>query len=258
MTNETTLAFDIETVPDVAGGRRLLGLEILDDRAVADAMMQKRVQERGNEFQPHYLQRVVAISCVLRSSDGFRVWSLGKPESDERDLIARFFEGIERYKPTLVSWNGSGFDLPVLHYRALFHGINASAYWDTGQGDREFKYNNYLKRYEFRHTDLMDVLAGYNGRASAPLDEIAQMLGLPGKMGMHGSEVWPAFLEGRIADIRNYCETDALNTYLIYLHFQRMRGLLDGKELEDEEAIVHRALDAAPHLKAFADAWVAR
>lgn len=256
---ETILAFDIETVPDVVAGRKLLGLDGLDDENVAQAMMHKRLQERGNEFLPHHLQRVVAISCALRSPEGFRLWSLGKPDSDEGDLVVRFFEGIERYQPTLISWNGSGFDLPVLHYRALLLGVSAPAYWDTGRKDRESKFNNYISRFHERHTDVMDLLAGYQNRAFAPLNEIAVLLGLPGKMGMDGSQVWPAFLAGDINDIRNYCETDVLNTYLIYLRFQRMRGLLDEKSLADEQALVRKTLTESGlvHQQAFLDGWPA-
>jgi predicted PolB exonuclease-like 3'-5' exonuclease len=255
----TTLAFDIETIPDVEGGRRLHGLDGLSDADVAAAMQHKRLQERGTDFLPHHLQRVAAIACVLRSPDGLKVWSLGKPDSDERELIARFFEGIERYKPTLVSWNGSGFDLPVLHYRALVHGVSAPAYWDTGGHDRDAKWNNYLNRYHERHTDVMDVLSAYQGRAFAPLDEVAVLLDLPGKMGMDGSKVWDAYLDGRVQEIRNYCETDALNTYLIYLRYQQMRGEIGVKAMADEQALVRKTLKASgqAHLQAFLDAWPA-
>ena len=112
------------------------------------------------------------------------MWSLGDAEASEAELVRRFFDGIEKFTPTLVSWNGGQFDLPVLHYRALLHGIAAPRYWDTGDVDREFRWNNYLSRFHERHTDLMDVLAGYQVRATASLDDIALLLGLPGKMGM--------------------------------------------------------------------------
>ena len=123
------LVFDIETVPDIAGGRRLYGLDGLDDAAAAEAMFKLRRQETGgSDFIRHSLQRVVCISAVLRSRDGVKVWSLGDESSSESDLISRFYQGLERFNPTLVSWNGSGFDLPVLHYRALLHGISAPTY----------------------------------------------------------------------------------------------------------------------------------
>ncbi len=252
------LAFDIETVPDVDTGRRLHGLEGLSDKDVAQVMFAKRREQTGeSEFLRHHLHRVVAISAVLRTDDNLRVWSLGEPDSGEAELIRRFYDGIERYTPTLVSWNGGGFDLPVLHYRALLHGVSAPRYWDTGENDREFKWNNYLSRFHARHTDLMDVLAAYQPRAAAPLDEIAQMLNLPGKLGRHGSEVWDQFQAGKIGEIRDYCETDALNTYLIYLRFELMRGNLDEPGWKRESDRVRTTLDAAnkPHFKAFLDAW---
>ncbi len=252
------LAFDIETIPDVETGRQLHGLDGLSDKDVAQVMFAKRREQTGeSDFLRHHLHRVAAISAVLRTGDSLRVWSLGEPDSSEAELIQRFFDGIEKYTPVLVSWNGSGFDLPVLHYRSLKHGIAAPRYWDTGDNDRDFKWNNYLSRFHARHTDLMDVLSAYQPRATAPLDEIAQLLGFPGKLGRHGSEVWSQFQAGKIGEIRDYCETDALNTYLIYLRFELIRGNLDESGWKRETDLVRKTLRDAgkPHLHAFLDAW---
>src|SRR6187402_2714643 len=142
-----TLVFDIETVPDVEFGRRLYGLEGLSDEEVVKAMQARARQESGSDFLKHEQQRIVAISCAFRSREGFRVWSLGDESSGERELVLRFFDGIEKYTPDLVSWNGGGFDLPVLHYRALKHGIMAPRYWEMGEDDQSFKWNNYLNRF---------------------------------------------------------------------------------------------------------------
>jgi predicted PolB exonuclease-like 3'-5' exonuclease len=254
---EPILAFDIETVPDTASGRRLYALDGLNDEDVARAMHHRRAQQTGRDFLPLHQHRVVAISVALRREQDFRLWTLGEADDDEGQLIARFFEGIERYRPMLVSWNGGGFDLPVLHYRALLHGVSAPRYWDTGRGEREARWNNYLNRFHERHTDLMDVLSGYQLRGVAPLDEIAVMLGLPGKQGMDGSQVWENFLAGRIQVIRDYCETDVANTYLIYLRFQLMRGLLDEGGLAAEETLVqdHLAGRGEAHLQQFMQGW---
>ena len=104
-----TLAFDIETVPDVELGRRLYDVADFDDATVARVMQFKNKQVRQNDVLPPHQQRVVAISALMRSREGVRVFSLGDEQSSERELVQRFFDGLERYSPTLVSWNGSGF-----------------------------------------------------------------------------------------------------------------------------------------------------
>ena len=250
-------SFDIETVPDVDFGRRLLDLGDISDEDVATAMTFKHLQKSGSEFLPLHQHRVVAISVALRTGDSFKVWSLGNEDAGEAELVRRFFDGIERYTPDLVSWNGSGFDLPVLHYRALRHGIQAPRYWETGDSDREFKWNNYLGRFHWRHVDLMDVLAGYQIRGRASLDETAVLLGFPGKLGMSGAKVWDKFMEGGISEIRDYCETDVLNTWLVFLRFEFMRGNLDAAGLEREYRLVRDTLTTMdqPHLNEFLAAW---
>ena len=253
-----TLVFDIETVPDIAGLRSLHGLdERVSDWEVAEMAFQQRRQATGSDFLQHHLQRVVAISCVLREGDNFKVWSLGEPDEDEGSLIQRFFDGIDKYTPQLVSWNGGGFDLPVLHYRGLIHGVQCARYWEMGEDDREFKWNNYISRYHMRHLDLMDLLAMYTGRANAPLDDMAKLIGFPGKLGMGGSRVWEAYQRGQLAQIRNYCETDVANTYLVYARFQMMRGVLSPDAYRQECELVRGELAGLnlPHWQEFLAAW---
>jgi len=251
------LVFDIETVPDVDLGRRLLDLEEADDAVVAEAMLARRREETGNDFLPLEQHRIVAIAAVLRSGEQFHVWSLGSLESPEDELVSRFFGGIEKTQPTLVSWNGGGFDLPVLHYRALKHGVVSRRYWETGDSDPGFRYNNYLGRYHWRHLDLMDVIALYQPRGRASLEHVAALLGLPGKLGMSGDKVWGAYQAGRLAEIRAYCETDVLNTYLVFLRFELIRGKLAADAYEAEQARVWEWLEERnePHWQQFMDAW---
>jgi predicted PolB exonuclease-like 3'-5' exonuclease len=250
-----TLVFDIETVPDTELGRRLYELGDLDDESVGKAMRFKQLQARDTDFLPHIQHRVIVISALLRSPEGLRIFSLG-PDIGEREIVQRFYEGIERYSPELVSWNGCGFDLPVLHYRALKHGISAARYWEIGDTDRDFRYNNYLSRYHWRHIDLMDVLSGF-GSGRAKLQDMAMLLELPGKLGMTGDEVWRAFLAGQLEEIRKYCETDVLNTYLVYLRFQLMRGLFDSAQYANELELLRQKLAASKehHHRLFLDAW---
>ena len=252
------LAFDIETVPDVSGLRKLYGhVPEVTDAEVAHIAFERKREATGNDFLPLHLHRVVAISCALRDRDSFRVWSLGEPGESEAQLVQRFFDGIEKYTPQLVSLYGSGFDLPVLNYRALIHGVHAARFWDLGDEDRDFRWNNYIGRYHSRHLDLMDVLAMYQSRGNAPLDQVAQLLGLPGKLGMEGAKVWDAFQRGQIGAIRNYCETDVANTYLLYQRFQLVRGLTDPVMYRRECDLVRATLlkSGEDHWREFLAGW---
>ena len=253
------LVFDIETIPDTKSGKKIFNIEDLSDKNIAEIMFSHRYQKSDGrtEFLQHYLQRIVAISVLLKTDEKLSVWSLGDKNSSESELLKRFFEGIERYTPVIVSWNGSGFDLPVIHYRSLIHGIISQRYWENGDEDQSFRWNNYLSRFHSRHTDLMDVLSGYIPTARAPLNEIATILGFPGKMGMSGEKVWDYFLTGDIESIRNYCETDVLNTYLVYLRYQLIRGKLTNNLYVEECQKFSDMLkkERKTHFKEFLEVW---
>ena len=252
------LVFDIESVPDYESGRKIHKLSYdLSDKDVVKAMQHLQFQKTGSEFMPLHLQKIVAISVVFEKHDQLKVWSLGNSDSNEKEIIQRFFEGIEQHTPILVSWNGGGFDLPVLNYRSLMHGVQAPRYWETGDDDSSFRYNNYISRFHWRHTDLMDVLANYQPRAGAKLDQVATMLGFPGKFGMDGSLVWEKFQQGAIEEIRNYCETDVLNTYLVYLQFEMIRGRCSRGLLVQKIERVKDLLreSGESHLEEFLDVW---
>jgi predicted PolB exonuclease-like 3'-5' exonuclease len=251
------LTFDIETIPDCAGIRRLHDLpEDLPDYDVAEIAAQKRRVQTGNDFLPPYLHRIVVISCVLRNDEGLRIFSIGEPEAVEEAAIRRFFEGIDKYVPQIVSWNGRGFDLPVLVNRGLQHGIGAACFWETGGDNKDFRYSNYINRFHDRHVDLMDVLALYGGRGS-PLDDVARLAGFPGKLGIRANAVWESYRQGELAAIRNYCEADCVNTYLLFLRFQLMRCAYDAARYAEECSLLRATLERRPepHWREFLSLW---
>jgi len=259
------LAFDIETIPDVAGLRLLRGADpALSDADVYAAEIADRAARNKSDFMPLYLQRVLVVSCVFRGNRGLQVRSFVDLERDGRSeeaaVIQQFFDRVDDHRPQLVSWNGGGFDLPVLQQRGLRHGVVAGRYWDMGQdqdGDRDHRYNNYISRYHLRHVDLMDLMAMYQSRANAPLDAMAKLCGFPGKLGMDGSQVYGAYLDGRRDEIRRYCETDAMNTYLLWCRFEKMRGRLDQASYLREIALARAAVAAIdePHWAEYLAAW---
>lgn len=260
MLDNHILVFDIESVADTDSYRRLNHLDAaLSDADVYQIMAHERLATSGNTFQRHYLQRIVALSLLLDTPKGLKLWSLGRGEETEKDIVQRFFQGIDKLTPTLVSWNGSGFDLPVLHYRALFHGITARQYFDVGDENRDFRYNNYLGRFHWRHIDVMDVLADYQARAVASLNDIARLCGMPGKLAVDGGKVQDMWFAGEREAICDYCETDVLNTYGVYLRFELLRGNLNSSEYASKYEALQEFVGSkdAPHLQAFFDQWLA-
>ncbi len=253
--------FDIETIPDSVSVCRLKGVDAAALSEVEQVELAKlhRRGAVGNDFMRHHLHRVVAISACVYINGKHKVASLAAVDDDEKTIIERFFKLIDHCKPVLVSWNGNGFDLPVLHYRSLFYGICAPTYWDVGHFDSNNKWSNYLARFQWRHIDLMDVVAGYQARTVAPLDEVAKLCGFPGKLATDGSAVLDLYQADKVEAIRDYCETDVLNTYLLYLRFELMRGLLLGHQYEERMAALKKYLQQQnkTHFNEFLSAWEA-
>ena len=248
------LTFNLETIPDLAGLRILHGVNAgVSDAEVAEMAFQVRRQQTGGEVMQPHLQRIVAIACVLRLGNHFKVWSLGDLNESEGGLIQRFFDGIEKYTPQLVSRNGGSVEFPVLHYRGLIHGVICPRYWEQGERDRNFQQNNYLNPDHTRHLDLMNLLAKHT--THVPFDALAQLMGLPAKMGM--DSVWAAHQNGQLAEIRHAGEIKVLNTYLVFTRFQMMRGVLSREAYQQECDLVRAELQKLnqPHLNEYLAAW---
>jgi predicted PolB exonuclease-like 3'-5' exonuclease len=246
------LVFDIETVPDVALARRWLGLDpSLDPEQVVDRLA--AAHPHLSVPKPLFHQ-IVAVALALVGDDGTIRWigPLGEPEEGEATLVQRFFAAVARHHPRLVGWNSGGFDLPCLVYRAIHHGIRAPDFYAR----RGYRY-----RYdEDWHLDLMDLLAGYGATPRVALDEMAALVGVPGKVGMTGADVWPLFLQGERDRIRAYCTADVLTTTLIFGAYAYHRGWWDAAHRERLVASARAFLEAHrddPIWTAYRAAWEA-
>jgi len=225
--------FDIETVPDADATRRLLGKHDMDDFEARDALSAYFLEKTGgkNDFPRQPFHQVVAISYVhlTRESgeDGTelvikRIATGGQVESSEAELLRGFFKIIETRAPQLVSFNGRGFDVPVLKYRAMLHGITCPRWFSEGD-----KWNNYDTRYSPQyHVDLLEVLSDFGASARCSMHEVASAFAVPGKLETAGDDVRGMFEGGEIDAIRHYCETDVCTTLLIYLRWALFRGEL--------------------------------
>ncbi|MDS4068769.1 MAG: ribonuclease H-like domain-containing protein [Candidatus Competibacter sp.] len=237
----------------------VVDLETRPDRAVLP-------EDRDPESFPKPIQHeIVTLGFLLAriehdgQAERYAVRRLGAASivsRGERELLAGFWNMVDRQKPRLVTWNGRGFDVAVLKQRSLVHGLTAFNWHRT---DPRFGYDY---RYETNwHCDLMDALCDFGASPRLGLDEAARALGLPGKWNGHGGNVADQAAAGDFAAIDRYCESDVLNTYLLYLrwaffstratargHNASIRNLLDYLEAGREQN---------PHWGEFADRWQA-
>ncbi len=266
MLHQSLFVFDIETVPDTDAVPGLVGIDVEDVQERRHALSQYHLDATGgkNDFPRQPFHRVVAISYLTAEIDrdgGKENYTLkelrsGRLGADEAELVHGFYQWIDKTRPRLVSYNGRGFDLPVLRHRAMKHGIEAKTFHDTSN-----KWENYTTRFaQDWHCDLQEALTDFGAASRAlKLNEVCAVLGLPGKFGVDGADVAPMFDAGRVSEIRDYCETDVLNTYLVYLRYQLTRGLITREShddaINDVISMIETEKTERSHLGDFMDAW---
>ena len=261
---QTILVFDIETIPDTEACQSLTGLQTSDIAQQREALTQYHLEITNgkNSFLRQPFHKIVAISFLHASltRDGRyenytleEVRSGGDIHSTEKDLVKGFLKLIEKIKPRLISFNGRTFDLPVIKYRAMVHGISSEYLHRSGD-----KWNNYMQRYSLDwHCDLLEALSDYGTSARVKMNEICAVLKLPGKIGVDGSQVTSLYDNNQLQHIRDYCETDVLNTYLIYLRFMHYQGHITPEEYNKniKKLIDYLHASSKQHFEKFYLAW---
>jgi predicted PolB exonuclease-like 3'-5' exonuclease len=218
---------------------------VLDIETIPDEERWKRPQPgepNAAAFPPTWAHRIVVIGC-LWLDHGYRLKRLGvvgdpsggvgTADERERALLEDFSRFVGRARPVLVTYNGRSFDLPVIALRSLCHGVSLGWY---------YREKNVRYRYsEEGHLDLCDWLADHGATRSGSLDAVARLIGLPGKVGVDGSQVEGLFHAGQLAAIQRYCLADVAQTALLFLRFRLLQGLLAPNEYQ---AAVTSLLDA--------------
>jgi len=240
MPEQSIIAWDLESVPDLAAAARMLDLGNAPEAEVREAL--------GEGFPKLPLHKIVCIGALVasRQHEGWRIDALGAPHIGERceaDLISAFAEKVGQLKAQLVTWNGHSFDLPVLRYRAMVNRISAAG----------LQVRQYFHRYTDDAIDLCDVLGSYVPGGKVKLDEVSKILGLSGKPeGIDGSRVEEMVLAGQIEEVARYCESDVLNTYRVWLVYELFLGAINIRQLAWSENQVRDFVTARktsnPHL----------
>jgi predicted PolB exonuclease-like 3'-5' exonuclease len=227
------LVLDTESIPD----GRLLGKVKYPDEGLDPEEAIRRAQEEararssdGSDFLPVTFQYPVAV-CVIRVGTDFGLQALAcldAPLFRPAEIVRKFWQGVALYRARLVTFNGRGFDLPLLELAAFRYGLSA----------REHFYNS-RNRFNGNHLDLFDWLSNYGAcRLAGGLDLLAKMLGKPGKMDIAGDQVYALYRAGKHQAINDYCMFDTLDTYFVFL---RSRVLSGDLTLEEEADLVGRA-----------------
>jgi 3'-5' exonuclease len=217
------IVWDIETVPDLKGFAVANGHDGRSDDEIRAAM--------GDKFPKHIYHSIICIGALIAHQDGgqWTIDALGAPhvgDRSEKALISSFVDRIAELSPQLVTFNDSSFDLPVLRYRAMVHGVVA-----PGLSSRQ-----YFNRYTEHAVDLCDVLSSFSPQGKVTLHELCRVMSLPGKPdGISGGEVVKFYLEGRIREIAEYCESDVVNTYRVWLRYELFRGRVSASEFQASE-----------------------
>jgi 3'-5' exonuclease len=234
------IIWDIETIPDLKGFAAANGHDGRGDDEIRAAM--------GDKFPKHIYHSIICIGALIAHQDNgqWTIDALGAPhvgDRSEKALISSFVDRIAELSAQLVTFNGSSFDLPVLRYRAMVHGVAA-----PGLSARP-----YFNRYTEDAVDLCDVLSSFSAQGKATLHELCRVMGLPGKPdGISGGDVDSFYRDGRIREIAEYCESDVVNTYRVWLRYELFRGRLRVGEFQASEASLIEFIKARgntkPHL----------
>jgi predicted PolB exonuclease-like 3'-5' exonuclease len=255
------LVFDIETAVDgeLVAKLRYPGEKLSPQEAVAKYQAEM-LEERGTEFLPFTFHMPVAVVVGKVSSD-FRLIdlvALDEPEFRPHVLARDFWRGWEGYRrPTLVTFNGRTFDLPVLELAALRYGLSVGGWFDVSSKSFEQARNRFNVT---SHIDLQELLTNFGAtRFPGGLTLAANLLGKPGKMETEGSMVQSMYDQGRLAEINDYCRCDVLDTYFVFLRSRVMLGQLG---IDEEQGIVAETKEwlsrQAPHskgLQLYLDRW---
>lgn len=232
---EYICVFDCETIPDVKSLEKLLDKEIINectnDGEIDYLKLSQKAQElqkqtSGNEFLPVCFHEIVCISAVMADRFGRFLRVSTMDGENEKEKIEKFINFINEHHPRLISFNGRGFDLPMIMIRAMRYNIPSPAYFESENLEyNKNKWENYRSRYDGRfHMDLLDHISEFRAVGGLKLDHLCMVLNLPGKYDVSGDQVLDLYYQGLQDKIDEYCESDVLNTYWLFLKYELLRG----------------------------------
>ncbi len=250
--------FDCETIPDIDLILQTFETSKESELDIIKEALEQYSQEKNTTFLPLPYHKVVTLSAVITDEFGrfIKVGDFGEGQDDEESIIRHFFRFVEEKNPKLVSFNGRGFDMPMLLIRAMRYNISFPAWFDQSNPMlNKSKWENYRQRYaEHFHMDLLDSMGSFGAVRNLKLDTLCTMAGIPGKYDVSGDQVLDLYYEGKLDIIKEYCQSDVLNTYWLYLKYELLRGDLTLPDYYNFLQIMRDKLPKLGYHKPFCDA----
>jgi len=258
------LIFDVETVGDGDLIQRVKYPDRdLTPREAVEQFQEDLLKQTGRDVLPPTFTLPVSVAVAKANSD-FRLMDLtvlDPPEFRPEEIARRFWQGWEHYdRPVFVTFNGRGYDLPVLELAAFRYGISLPAWFNVESRNWEQSRNRYNID---RHIDLCDLFSNFGAvRVSGGLNLMASLIDKPGKSGMDGSQVQDMYFEGQLDAINDYCRCDVLDTYFVFLRSRVLLGKLRPEEEQEltrqTREILEEQTDEHPAYRHYLEHWDAR
>jgi 3'-5' exonuclease len=265
-------AFDAEWVPDVASAKILYALpDTITDEEVLHTIWKKfgATHEHPRPYIKPILSRIVSVSVLVRkesfdsSHAQLELFSLPSVEQvsasdilpQEKEILARFLQGVGKSKPCLVGFNSHSADLRVFTQRAFINGVQCEDF--CTRPDKPWEGIDYFSKDSEYNLDMFQLFARYE-RNGPSLHELAELSGIPGKIDVAGDQIVDLWQQGNIKKIVEYNECDSLTTYLVWLRLCFFTGILSKKAYEEEQDLLKNLLVSKQehkHLQNYLDIW---
>lgn len=210
--------FDIETIPDFDFIRRVTSQPDLEEDALLELAAEELAKNKAGFLPPMYHRMVSWVGLWIDNSGEPRNKASWHGENEVEGLNS-LIQTLSTFKDYgLIHHNGRGFDLPLITYRCMKHGL---------QLPRRMNHHDIRYRFSQHNVDLVDEFSNYGASSWPKLKHLGQLLDIPFKQTGEGNEVLAMYREGRLSAIEHYCYEDVMATYLVWLYLKYTVGDID-------------------------------
>jgi predicted PolB exonuclease-like 3'-5' exonuclease len=255
------LLFDVESVPDgeSIAATRYPGANLSPKEAIRKFRFEL-LAESGRDFVPYtyHVPVAVVIAKIREDYSLVEIVSLDEPNHRPAIITKHFWVGWERYnRPTLVTFNGRSFDIPLMELSAFRFGVSIPSWFNLF----DKSYEQFRNRYNIHsHLDLHEILTNFGSSwFRGGLNLAAQLINKPGKIDVQGAMVHELYDAGKLSEISEYCRCDVLDTYFVFLRSLLVMGRINAEQeatlTEGAKNLLREQTDKHPAYKIYLERW---